>query len=153
MRARIRVLVPKTIVWQSTKESTRFGLVLFCGLTLAELEALTSLRTTRFLTLNLTSVTSHEALSLQCRLVLRINLNECASDSQTQRLCLSLVSATVQVDLDIIFLSYIQLCERLLNDVLQRGSGEINLQLTTVDSDLTSTLTNVNACYCSFTTT
>ena len=88
-------------------------------LTLAELEATACLRLTRLLTLNLTSVACEEALYLESLLVLSVNLNECASDSEAESLALTCETATVEVYLDVIFLFHTEQEQRLLNNVLQ----------------------------------
>ena len=97
---------------------------------------LTSLRLTRFLTLNLTSVTSHEAFCLQCSFVFRINLHQRTCDSQTQSLCLTFETTTVKIYLDIVFLSDTELIQRLENDIAQNRRREICLDVTAIDLDL-----------------
>ena len=104
MRLRLqnnRVVIPK--------ESTRFGVV---RLTLAELEVLTCFGLTRFLTLNLTSVTSHEAFCLQRSLVFRIDFHQRTSDSETQCLCLAFEATAVKRYLDIVLLCYAEFVQR-----------------------------------------
>jgi hypothetical protein len=88
-------------------------------LTLRELEATTSLWTTWLLTLNLTRVASEEAVILEVLLILSVNLNECASDSEAESLALTCETATVEVSLDVILLSYFKKLQRLLNNILQ----------------------------------
>ena len=119
-------------------------------LTLAELEATTCLGTTGLLTLYLTAVASHEAFGTECLLVLGIDLNQCAGDSQTQSLALAGVTATLQVNLDIILLCYVQQVQGLLYYELQNGAGEVLGQVTLVDGDLTATFLNVYAGYGTF---
>ena len=119
-------------------------------LTLAELEATTSLGTTWLLTLYLTAVASHEAFSTECLLVLGIDLNQCAGDSQTESLALTGETATLQVNLDIIRLCNVQQVQGLLNNVLQNGAGEVLGQVTLVDGNLTATLLNIYAGYGAF---
>ena len=121
-------------------------------LTLAELEVTTCLRLTRFLTLYLTGVTSHEAFCLQCDLVLRIDLYEGAGDGKTQCLCLTLEAATVKVGFDVILLCYTQLLQRLLNHVLEDRRWEIYIDVTTVDRDCTGTFFYIHTCHCGLTT-
>ena len=121
-------------------------------LTLTELEVLTSFRLTRFLTLNLTSVTSHETFCLQRSLVFRIDLHQCASDSQTQSLCLSFEATAIKVGLDIVFLSYAEFVQRLEHDIAQNRRREIFLDVAAVDLDLAGTFIYINAGYCLFTT-
>lgn len=144
MRLRLqnnRVVIPK--------ESTRFGVV---RLTLTELEVLTSLRLTRFLTLNLTSVTSHEAFCLQRSLVFRIDFHQRTSDSEAKRLCLAFEATAVKRYLDIVLLCYAEFVQRLENDIAQNRRREISLDVATVDHDLAGTFIYVNAGYCLFTT-
>ena len=121
-------------------------------LTLAELEVLTSLRLTRFLTLNLTSVTSHEAFCLQRSLVFRIDFHQRTSDSEAKRLSLTFEATAVKRYLDIVFLNYAEFVQRLENDIAQNRRREISLDVATVDHDLAGTFIYVNAGYCLFTT-
>ncbi len=74
-------------------------------LTLAELESLAGLGLTGFLALYGTRVAGHETLLAQGTLVLGVNLHQGAGDSQAQGLGLSLVTATNEVNLDVIVLS------------------------------------------------
>ena len=122
-------------------------------LTFRELEVPTSLRLTRFLTLYLTGITCHESFCLQSRFVLGVDLHQCAGDCQTQSFCLTFESATVQISLDIIFLRYTQFLQRLLNHVLENRTREINVQLTTVNRDVTGTFLYIYACHSGLTTT
>ena len=117
------------------------------------MEVLASFWLTRFLTLNFTSVTSQEAFSLESGFILSVDLNECASDSETECLSLALESATVKISLDIIFLCNAEFVQRLENDVTKNRRWEVALDVTTVDRNLTCTFTNVNAGNCLFTTT
>ena len=88
-------------------------------LTLAELEATTSLWLTWLLTFNDTSIAGEEASLAEGSLVLSVDLDESTSDSETEGTSLTIVATTLQVDLDVILLSYTYLVERLLNDVLK----------------------------------
>ena len=88
-------------------------------LTFTELESLTSFRTSRFLTFNSTRVTSNETFCTKSGFVFRIDLNQCASDSQASCLRLSFEATSIEVDLDIILFCNVQLCERLLNNELK----------------------------------
>lgn len=88
-------------------------------LTLTELEATASLRTTRFLTLNGTCVTSKESVIFQILLVFLVDFNECACNGEAQSLALTCETATIEVHLYIIFLSYVKKLQRLLNNILQ----------------------------------
>ena len=73
----------------------------------------------RFLTLNNTPLASYETSRSQDALILRINLNQRTGDRQTSSLRLALETTTLQVDVDIILLCYVQLSQRLLNYELQ----------------------------------
>jgi predicted solute-binding protein len=56
---------------------------------------------------------------LKVLLILSVNLNECASDSKAKSLALTCETATVEVSLDVILLSYFKKLQRLLNNILQ----------------------------------
>jgi hypothetical protein len=56
---------------------------------------------------------------LEVLLILSVNLNECASDSKAESLALTCETATVEVSLDVILLSYFKKLQRLLNNILQ----------------------------------
>lgn len=114
-------------------------------LTFRELEAFASLRTTRFLTLNLTGVASHEAFLAESGLVFGINLYKRTGDSETESLCLTFVTATVKMSHDVIFLSHIKSVEGLLNDILKNRRGEVDVERTLVDNDVTATLGEINS--------
>ena len=105
---------------------------------------------TGLLTFYLTAVAGHEAFGTECLLVLGVDLNQCAGDSQTQSLALAGVTATLQVNLDIILLCYVQQVQGLLYYVLQNGAGEVLGQVTLVDGNLTATLLNIYAGYGAF---
>jgi len=92
---------------------------LFSILTLTELEATTSLGLTWLLTLNLTGIAGQETVVFQALLILSINLDECTGDSEAESLALTSEATTVEVGLDVIFLSYLQQVQRLLNHVLE----------------------------------
>lgn len=66
-------------------------------------------------------VACHEAFGAESSLVLRIDFDECACDSQTESFCLTFVTAAVKIDFDVVFFCYIKLVKGLLNDVLQYG--------------------------------
>ncbi len=89
------------------------------------MESLTSLGTTRFLTLNGTRVASYEACSTKCGFVFCVDFHQSASDAQTKSLCLSGETTTYEVYLNIIFLGYTKKFQRLLNDKLEDRIGEI----------------------------
>ena len=112
-------------------------------LTLTELEATTSLRTSRLLTFYLAGITCHEALGTQGLLVLGINLDQRTCDGKTQSLALTCETATLQINLDIVFLCTVQSCQWLLYDILQNRAWEIFGKITLVDSNLAATLLNI----------
>ena len=120
-------------------------------LTLGELEALASLGTTGLLTFNDARVAGHEAFDAECVLVLGVDLDEGAGDGETESLGLTFVTATVKVDLDVILLGCFESAEGLLHDILKDGRGEVNIERTFVDGDLTVSFFNDHASYGCFT--
>lgn len=104
--------------------------------TLAELESLTSLRTTWLLTLYDTWVASYETSSTKCSLVLRIDLDKRTSDTKTSRLALTLEATTSEIDSDVILVSYLKLDERLLDNKLKYRRGEVAGNILLIDCDL-----------------
>ncbi len=58
-------------------------------------------------------------MSAESRLVLGVDLDESAGDSQTKSLGLSFVTAAVEVDLDVILLGLVEGEQGLLYDVLE----------------------------------
>ena len=120
-------------------------------LTFTELESLTSFRTSRFLTFNSTRVTSNETFCTKSGFVFRIDLNQCASDSQASCLRLSFEATSIEVDLDIILFCNVQLCERLLNNELKDCRRKVISQITFVDSNLSCTFAYEYASNCCLT--
>ena len=114
-------------------------------LTLAELEALTGLGLTGFLTLDHTRVTHEEAFLLEGGAILDVVLAEGAGDSHTEGLGLAGDAATVEVGFDIPFAFGVSHGESLVDDVLQRTGGEILLIVAAVDLDLTVTGGHIDA--------
>ena len=86
---------------------------------LAELEATASLWLTWFLAFNGTSVTGKEALILEGLLIIGVNFDQCACDSETQGLALACETATVEVGFDVVFAFYLEQVQWLLNHILQ----------------------------------
>ncbi len=76
----------------SIRSPLSFGEGLGVGppLTLTELEVTACLRLTWFLTLNSTRIASEETLSFQSFLVFSIQFHQCAGNSETQCLALTL---------------------------------------------------------------
>ena len=70
-------------------------------------------------------------------LVFGVDLDECAGDSETKSFCLSLVATSVKIYLDVVFLGCFESEQGLLNDILKDGRGEVNIEGTFVDGDLT----------------
>ena len=101
---------------------------MYIRLTLAELETLASLGLTWLLALDRTRVASHEAFAAQSTLVLGVDLDQRASNAQTQSLGLALVTTTNQVDCDVILLGGLKGVKRLLDNELKDGVGEVLFQ-------------------------
>lgn len=80
----------------------------FPTLTLTELEATASLGLTWLLTLNGTAVTSEEAMVLEVLLVFSVDLHQGACNGKAQSLALTCVTATIEVSLDVVFLSHLE---------------------------------------------
>ena len=104
-------------------------------LTLAELEALTGLGLTGFLTLDHTRVTHQETFLLESGAILDVVLAKSAGDSHTKSLSLTGDSTTVEVGLDVPLAFSTSNQERLVDDVLQRTGGEILFIVAAVDLD------------------
>ena len=76
------------------------------ALALRELELTTSTWLTWLLTLYCTWVTGHEALCLECSLVLRIDLHKCTSNTQASCLALTGIATALEVDLNVVLTLY-----------------------------------------------
>ena len=105
-------------------------------LTLAELEATTSLGTTRLFTFNGTGVTRHEAFSTECLLVFSVHLHQSTCNSEAKSLALTRKATATEVHLDVILFSHIKKSKGLLYNVLQNGRREIIGEIALVDGDL-----------------
>ncbi len=114
-------------------------------LTFAELEAFAGFGLTGFLTLDHTRVTHQQALGFQCRTILGVVLAECACNSHSQSFGLSGDTTTIKVGFDIPFAFCIDNLESLVDDELQRTSGEIFFIISVVDGDFTATGFHINA--------
>ena len=88
-------------------------------LTLTELEATASLRLTWLLTLNGTAVACEEAVVLEVLLVFCVDLHQGAGDGEAKSLALACVTATIEVGLDVVFLSDLEQLQRLLHHVAE----------------------------------
>ena len=88
-------------------------------LTLAELESLACLWTTRLLALHCTWVAGYEACCTEGSLVVGVDLHKCTGNCKAKCLCLPLVATTTKIHINIIFLSYLKEVKRLLNDELK----------------------------------
>ena len=116
-------------------------------LTLAELEALASLRTSRLLTLNDTCVASKESVILKILLILSVNLYEGACYGKTQSLALACEAAAVEIGLDVVFLHYVKYLQGLFYDVLQYCRREIFSNVFLVYDNLAGAFSEINTCY------
>ena len=105
-------------------------------LTFAELEAFASLGLAGFLALDHTGVAHEETFFLQSRTVLDVVLAECAGDSHAQSLSLAGDSTAIEIGLDIPFAFSVGNLQGLVDDVLQRASGEIFLIVSFVNNNL-----------------
>ena len=88
-------------------------------LALAELEATASLGLTWLLTFNDTCIAGEEACLAESGLRLSVDLDECTCDGEAESACLAIIATTLQVNLDVVLLSYADLVERLLDDILK----------------------------------
>ena len=104
-------------------------------LTLGELEALACFWTTWLFAFYNAWVAGHEAFCAECFLILWVDLDESAGDSETECLCLSFVAASVKVYADVVFFFCLKGFEGLLYDVLEDGGGEVLVKRAMVDSD------------------
>ena len=104
-------------------------------LTLGELEALACFGTARLLTFNNARVAGHEAFGAESLLVVGVNLDKGAGDSQTQSFGLTFVTATVEVGFDVEVAFDAESFQRLEHDVLQNRRGEILVESAVVDGD------------------
>src|SRR6218665_952770 len=95
------------------------------GLTLGELETLTSFLLTELLTLNHTRVARGQTFCSQYSFPLRVDFNQCLADSQTQSLCLTGDSTAIKVCFEIVFAIRFSHFERLVYFVLQYQGWEI----------------------------
>ena len=116
-------------------------------LTFGELEAFAGFGLTGFLTLYGTRVASHEAFSTKSGLVFSINLYESTRNGETECLSLPLITATVDMSIDIVFVGNFKSIEGLLNDILKNRRGEIDVNGTLVDNNVTVALCEINSGY------
>jgi len=114
-------------------------------LTLAELEATTCLWTSGLLSLDLAAVACHKAFGTECLLVLSVNLDQGACDSQAESLRLTGVATAIEVHVDVVLLGHVEQRERLLHDELEYGAGEVLCQVALVDGNLASTFADIYA--------
>ena len=105
-------------------------------LTFAELELATCARLTRLLTLNFARITRQESGLLQYRTHLGVDLAQCPCDTQTCSFGLSLDTAAIQIDDDIVVLGGIRSQQRLLYLELQNIEREVGLKSLVVDCNL-----------------
>ena len=122
-------------------------------LTLAELELATCSGLSGLLTLNLSGITREESGLLQHRTHLGVDLAQCACDTQTSGLSLSLDTTSVEVDHDVVILGSVRGQQRLLNLELENLEREIGCKLLVVDCNLTITRLHEYASHSGLTTT
>lgn len=106
-------------------------------LTLAELELTTCSGLTGFLTLNFAGIARQESVLLQNRTELGIDLAQCACDTQTSGLGLSLDPAAIEVDDDVVVFDGVGGQQGLLHLKLQDIEREVCFERLTVDCNLT----------------
>ena len=117
-------------------------------LTLAELEACTCARLTRFLSLDFAGVTCQEALSLESRAVsLSIQIAESAGYSESDRFGLAFGAATDNVNLHVKLTFCLRNGERLVHDVTESVSLEVLLNTAAVDCDIALSSCEINTSY------
>ncbi len=114
-------------------------------LTLAELEATTCFGTSGLFALYLAAVACHKAFGTECLLILSVDLHQCACNSQAQSLRLAGVTATCEINFDVVLLDSVNRSQGLLNHELQDSAGEIFSEVTLVDGNLTRTLCYIDA--------
>ena len=114
-------------------------------LTLTELELATCARLTRLLTLNLARIACEESGLLQHRTHLSVDFAQCACDAQTSGLGLSLDTAAIEIDDDVVVLDGVGSQQGLLHLELQDIEREVCLESLTVDCNLTFTRFYENA--------
>ena len=93
-------------------------------LTLAELEALASLGLTGLFAFHGAGVAGHEAVLAQQSLVVGVNLNESAGDSEAQSFGLAFVAAAVEVYVHVVLFSNVEKAQGLFNDELKNRRGK-----------------------------
>ena len=108
-----------------------------CVLTLAELELATCSGLSGLLTLNLAGIARQETGLFQHGAHLGVDLAQCASDTQTSGLGLSLDATAIEVDGDVVALGSIRGQQRLLDLELENFEREIDGELLVVDCNLT----------------
>ena len=96
-----------------------------CVLTLAELELATCSGLSGLLTLNLAGIAREESGLLQYRAHLGVDLAQCACDTQTSGLGLSLDATAIEVDGDVVALGSVGSQQRLLYLELENLEREI----------------------------
>jgi len=113
-------------------------------LTLRELELTTSSGLTGLLTLYDTVVASHEAGCTQRSLVVRIDLDESTSDTETRGLALTGGATAIDVDIDVVAILYTEESQRLLHDADEERIGEELLQSLLIDRDVPAALLEID---------
>lgn len=108
-------------------------------LTLAELEALTSLLATELFTFHGARIASHQSFFLQSGLVLGVVCHESAGNAQTNGAHLAGDSATMSVHFDIPLIRIFQNGERKIRNHILHIGVEIILKIATIDGALAGT--------------
>src|SRR5690606_11997579 len=109
-------------------------------LTLAELFAATCFVQTDFLTLNSTSVASHQASLLQFCLQCCVVVDQSAGDAVTGSTGLAAFAAAMHVDLDVERFNMVGQHQRLTHNHATRFTSKVFVNRLAVDYDLTRTL-------------
>lgn len=102
---------------------------------LGELEAFAGLGLTGLLAFHGTGVAGHEACFAQNGFVLGVDFHQCAGNTQTQSFGLAFVAATVEINVNIVFVAYLKCAEGLLYDELKNRRREVYFQRSFVDGD------------------
>jgi hypothetical protein len=114
-------------------------------LALAELEATASTRLSVLLTLDAASITSDEACSLEDWSVIRVESDERSGDPMTDRASLSGEASTLDVDVYVVLALGLGELEGAHHIHASGRAREVVFEATTIDSNLTGTVTEVNA--------
>ena len=120
--------------------------LLFQGLAFAELELLAGLGLAWLFAFDDASVSCHEALCFEGRLVVGVDFDEGSGDGESEGLSLSFYAAAVEVGLDVVALGYSECREGLLDDELECAVGEVAGEFPVVDFYFALTCGEVYSC-------